>query len=72
MRNLYHIDENGRYTLLHSDVDESELHLLIQDFLNRFNFVSQYIRYLERNDGIKIDYGRHNQFLFWGEHDVKD
>lgn len=71
MRNLYHIDENGRYTLLHSDVDESELHLLIQDFLNRFNFVSQYIRYLERNDGIKIDYGRHNQFLFWGEHDVK-
>lgn len=72
MRNLYHIDENGRYTLLHSDVDESELHLLIQDFLNRFNFVSHYIRYLERNDGIKIDYGRHNQFLFLGDRDVKD
>lgn len=72
MRNLYHIYENGRYTLLHSDVDESELHLLIQDFLNRFNFVSHYIRYLERNDGIKIDYGRHNQFLFLGDRDVKD
>lgn len=72
MHNLYHIDENDKYTLLYSNVDKSELYILVQNFLNRFNFVSHYIRYLERNDGIKIDYGRHNQFLFWGKHDVKD
>ena len=65
-RNLYFIDSRGRYRLLHENVKEKELHILIELFLDEHNFKSYYTRYWDTEEGTMCDVGSHSEFFLWG------
>lgn len=68
-RNLYFIDSRGKYRLLHENVREKEVSLLIQCFLDEHNFKSYYTRIWNTDEGTKYDVGSHTEFFLWGYHD---
>lgn len=65
-RNLYFKDSNGRYRLLHKNVQKDELSILINCFLDEHNFKSYYKGYWDVKNGTKIDFGSHTEFFLWG------
>lgn len=65
-RNLYFKDIRGRYRLLHENVKEKEVYLLIQLFLDEHNFKSYYTRQWNVDNGTVYDVGSHNEFFLWG------
>lgn len=65
-RNLYFIDSRGKYRLLHENVKEKEVYLLIQLFLDEHNFKSYYTRSWNTNEGTMYDVGSHTEFFLWG------
>ena len=66
IRNLYFIDSRGRYRLLHENVKEKEVHILIQLFLDEHNFKSYYTRTWDTDKGKMYDVGSHTEFFLWG------
>ena len=65
-RNLYFIDSRGKYRLLHENVKEKEVYLLIHLFLDEHNFKSYYTRQWETEKGTMYDVGSHTEFFLWG------
>lgn len=65
-RNLYFINSRGEYRLLHENVREEEVHVLIGIFLDEHNFKSYYTRSWDTDDGTKLDVGSHTEFFLWG------
>ena len=64
--NLYFINARGEYQLLYDDVKESEVFILIRDFLDKHNFKSYYTRTWDTDEGRKYDVGSHTEFFLWG------
>jgi predicted hydrolase (HD superfamily) len=64
--NLYFIDSRGQYRLLRENVEEKEIHILIQHFLNEHNFKSYYTRSWNTDEGTMYDVGSHTEFFLWG------
>lgn len=67
-RNLYFISSRGEYRLLHENVREEEVSILITCFLNEHNFTSYYKRAWNTDEGTKYDVGSHTEFFLWGFH----
>lgn len=65
-RNLYFKDSRGNYRLLHENVKEREVYILIRLFLNEHNFKSYYTRSWGTENGIMYDVGSHTEFFLWG------
>ena len=65
-RNLYFINSRGEYRLLYENVQEKEIHILIQLFLDKHNFKSYYTRSWNTNEGTMYDVGSHTEFFLWG------
>lgn len=65
-RNLYFIDSRGCYRMLFENVTESEIHILIQHFLDEHDFKSYYTRSWNTDEGTMYDVGSHTEFFLWG------
>lgn len=65
-RNLYFKDSLGRYRLLHENVKQQEVSILIQCFLDEHNFKSYYTRQWDIENGTMYDVGSHTEFFLWG------
>lgn len=65
-RNLYFINSRGEYRLLHQNVKEKEIALLIEIFLDEHNFKHYYTRSWNTDEGTKYDVGSHTEFFLWG------
>ena len=65
-RNLYFISSRGEYRLLHENVREKEVFILIHIFLDEHNFKSYYTRSWNTDVGTVYDVGSHTEFFLWG------
>ena len=68
-RNLYFIRSNGEYKLLAENVNNSQARMKINQFLDKHNFKSYYVRYWNTADGTMYDVGSHTEFFLWGNKD---
>lgn len=66
IRNLYFIDSRGNYRILMANIEQHEVWLAIQVFLDKHNFKSYYTRTWETEEGTMYDVGSHTEFFLWG------